>query len=221
MLTEKEFCIVTAGEAGSATFLLVCSSTLFFDSHRLSSFNYFFYLRHLQKTKQETPRPLVQISRTPKSSCLEKIMSLSLILALLFCFGIFFGSLEQARILMRRQSQKKTNDSSAAKRNSLHDELDALALGIRQVQGYIDTVQKAKKSVDSLAAAAQAQPLLDKAKRHRSEVEGILDQADSETAIKICDAKLDQARFYVRQARSLVEKLAEDEEDGGDTPDQE
>jgi hypothetical protein len=131
-------------------------------------------------------------------------MSHGLIITVLVCLAIFFGSLEQARIILRRQP-KIHPDAIEARRNTLRGDLSALVLGIKQVQGYIDKL-KNKQSEESLNVSAEAQTILDKANAIKQEVEGSLEKAQSETAIQICALRLDQARFHVRNARSLIEK---------------
>jgi hypothetical protein len=139
-------------------------------------------------------------------------MSHGLIISLLICLAIFFGSLEQARIVLRRQ-QKPPSGALEARRNTLHGELKALVLGINQVQSYINQL---KKDEDEAATkvASEAQAMLDKAKTIQQEVEGSLDQAKSDNAVQICALKLDQARFHVHHARLFIENhTGLDEED--------
>lgn len=138
------------------------------------------------------------------------------IIAIVICLAIFVGSLEQARILMRRQT---TNPKSAfeARRNTLRGDLAALILGINQVQGYINQV-KEEQTEDAAKVAAEAQTRLNQAIAIKQEAEVSLEKADSETAVSICALRLDMARFHVRSARTLIEnhKAANDEDPDGD-----
>jgi len=126
-----------------------------------------------------------------------------LIIALLVCLAIFLGTLEQARIILRRQPNSNSGGIEA-KRNTLRGELAALGLGIKQVQGYIDA-PKADQAEAAVKVSAEAQTGLDRAKTIKQEVEDSLEKAKSDTAMQIYALKLDQARFHVHQARIVIE----------------
>jgi len=130
-------------------------------------------------------------------------MSHGLIISVIICLAIFFGSLQQARIVLRRQQNRPTT-APEAKRNTLRGELVALGLGITQVQGYIDAL-KTDQSEAAVKVVFEAQPGLDRAKTIKEEVEDSLDKAESDTALQICALRLDQARFYVHRARTAIE----------------
>ena len=133
-------------------------------------------------------------------------MSHSLIIVLLICLAIFVGTLEQARIVLRQKTFPNPGSALAARRNTLQGDLNALALGIKQVQAYIDALQ-ADREAAVVAARTKSQISLDKAKDLHKQVSESLDKADTDTALKICDLKIDTGRFHVRQARALVEPL--------------
>jgi len=148
---------------------------------------------------------------------------LTIALILLVCAGIFFGSLEQARAVMRRQ-QNNAGGLLEAKKNTIRGDLSALALGIKQVQGYIDALKTGKyQSTDQAEAAvkiaADAQTSLDKAASLKQQVEDALDKADTDNAVQICALRLDQARLHVRQARSAVQNFTgvDNDDDDQDT----
>jgi len=141
---------------------------------------------------------------------------LTIAVILLVCAGIFFGSLEQARAVMRRQ-QKNTGGLLEAKKNTIRGDIAALALGIKQVQGYIDALKTGKDQSDAaVKVAADAQTSLDKAVSLKQQVEDALDKANSENAVQICALRLDQARFHVRQARNSVQAHTGVNEDDDD-----
>jgi|GEM_PF-669685 len=151
---------------------------------------------------------------------------LTIAVILLVCAGIFFGSLEQARAVMRRQ-QKNPGGLLEAKKNTIRGDIAALTLGIKQVQGYIDALKSGKnqakdqspdQSEAAVKVAAEAQASLDKAASLKQQVEDALDKADSENAVQICALRMDQARFHVRQARSSVQNFTGvDNDDDDDT----
>jgi hypothetical protein len=143
-------------------------------------------------------------------------MSHGLIIAVIICLAIFFGSLEQARIVLRRQQNRPTT-APEARRNTLRGELVALGVGITQVQGYIDAL-KTDQSEAVVKVVLEAQTGLDRAKTIKQEIQDSLDKADSETALQICALKLDQARFYVHHARTAIENqtAANGEDQDGD-----
>ncbi|MBS2010101.1 MAG: hypothetical protein JST01_23835 [Cyanobacteria bacterium SZAS TMP-1] len=148
---------------------------------------------------------------------------LTLVIVLLVCTGIFVGSIEQARAVMRRQ-QKNPGGLLEAKKNTIRGDISALALGIKQVQGYIDALKADQAKIKNpdpaqaaaaAKAAADAQASLDKAASLKKQVEDALDKADTDNAVKICELRLDQARLHVRQARSAVQTFtgADDNDD--------
>jgi hypothetical protein len=145
-------------------------------------------------------------------------MNYGLIFALVICLAIFVGSIEQARIIMRRQTPPP-KPSFEAQRNTLRGEVAALVLGINQVQGYINKL-KGEQSEAIVKACTEAQSILGKASAIKQEVEVSLEKAESDTAVQICTLRLDQARFHVRIARNLVEKHIGQDNEGQNNEDQ-
>jgi hypothetical protein len=138
-------------------------------------------------------------------------MSIKLIIILVIVLAIYVGTLEQARAIFRRQSSKPSGAIEAS-RNTLRGDLASLLLGINQVQGYIDALQS-EPSEQAVKVAVQAQTSLDKAKVIKEEVALSIEKAQTGTALEICSLRLDQARFHVRSARSLIENHKGPDED--------
>ena len=135
-------------------------------------------------------------------------MSLKLIVVLLIVLAIYIGSLEQMRAVMRRPTNS-AKGALQARRNTLTGDVLAFNLGINQVQGYIHQVKQAQRgkagsAPETLKATVQAQASLDLAIAAQKELDSTLPSADSDTALQICELKLDMARFHIRNARAII-----------------
>jgi hypothetical protein len=105
-----------------------------------------------------------------------------------------------------------TSNSPApeSRKASLRGEVQNLGLGIWQVQGYIDHLD----GHDEIKK--QAQTILDHAKTTKEEVEKALDAVTVTHQLNGLVIKLNEARYYVREARNMVLALTKSKHNDDD-----
>lgn len=102
-----------------------------------------------------------------------------------------------------------TSNSPApeSRKASLRGEIQNLDLGIWQVQGYIDHLDGHDES------KKQAQTMLNHAKTTKEEVEKALDAVTVTHELNVLVIKLNEARYYVREARNTILALTKSKHD--------
>lgn len=128
------------------------------------------------------------------------INTIAILLGLVFIFYI----------CVRITLLTSNSPASESRKASMRGEVQNLGLGIWQVQGYIDHLD----GHDEIKKRAQA--LLNQAKTTKEEVEKALDVITVTHELNGLIIKLNEARYYVREARNMILALTKSKHDDDD-----